>query len=161
MIITKEKFCEIIRKMQRMDEFIDKANELIRGLHDVVDIDFYQADIFCMGYKEIGVELLETMFPADDLSYFIYELDYGKKYKPGSITLDGKDLLMDSPESFYDTMVELSRKAERRVDDLGRVVITKYMREYMGIKEGDLLEEYAIYNKFIILKKGEDKNDKK
>lgn len=161
MIISKEKFCEIIRKMQKMDEFIKKTNDLIRELHDVVDTDFYQADILCMGYKEIGVELLEMMFSTDDLSYFIYELDYGKNYEPGSITLDGKELVMDSPESFYDTMVELSKKADRRVDDLGRVVLTKNMREYMGIKEGDLLEEYAIYDKFIVLKKGEDKNDKK
>lgn len=133
-MITKEKFCEVIKNIRAVEKFVENTSQGLRELQKqrVLDIDFYNPDILIIGYKEALVELLEEFFNKEDLEYFIYELNYGEKYKEGDVTLlDGTILKMGSPEDFYDTMLEQMEIKEEKI------VITNY--KAYNTPQGDIL----------------------
>ena len=50
-------------------------------------------------------KLLNDAF--EDIEYFIYELDYGRKYEPGMITDNfGQDIDFSSAEKVYEYLIE-------------------------------------------------------
>ena len=133
-MITKEKFCEVIKNIRAVEKFVENTSQGLRELQKqrVLDIDFYNPDILIIGYKEALVELLEEFFNKEDLEYFIYELNYGEKYKEGDVTLlDGTILKMGSPEDFYDTMLEQMEIKEEKI------MITNY--KAYNTPQGDIL----------------------
>ena len=51
--------------------------------------------------------LLERIFDTDMISYFIYELDYGKKYKAGCVLDENmNEIDLSTPEKLYDYLVQ-------------------------------------------------------
>jgi len=47
-------------------------------------------------------ELPEDPVAGSDLDYFIYELDFGRKWKPGMVRFDGKDIPLRTPKELWD-----------------------------------------------------------
>ena len=134
-MITKEKFCEIIKNIREIEDFIDNVNAGLKDLQKkkVLDIDFYSPDILIIGYREALVDLLQEFFLKEDIEYFIYELNYGEKYTDGCVTLaNGTILKMGSPEEFYDTMIE-----QMEIKD-ARIVIENY-KAYETPTPGEIL----------------------
>lgn len=104
MNISKEDFVETINKLQ---ECWDRENKI----HDALEAcDIYFEDNSADYLYSTTIHLLEllTNDPANDIygsdiSYFCWELNFGREYKPGMITdNEGKDIDFSSAEKLYD-----------------------------------------------------------
>lgn len=107
MRITKEEYCEALnniitykRKMDKIREYLMIATE--SPLNE-----------FVWQYIETLMEVTdEVTNGVDYTSYFINELDCGKKWKPGTVIVDGFDVRLDTPERVYDFILATQQKAE-------------------------------------------------
>ena len=106
-MISKEKFVEIINRLKSYTELQNKINDLFRDNIDNKEMDFINAGSICIGHESVVVYLLERMFDTDMISYFIYELDYGKKYKAGCV-LDANmtEIDLSSAEKLYEYLIK-------------------------------------------------------
>ena len=110
MIISKNKFVEIINRLKNYTKLQDKINDLFRELIDNKEQDFCNAGSICIGHESVVLELLEDMFETDLISWWIYELDYGKQYVPGCLQKEenGKivDIDVSTADKLYDVLIE-------------------------------------------------------
>ena len=79
-LLNKEEFVKIISEFQKQQEFLHSIYVASDGLVDLYEI---------VGpYETIARELLVRMYSDEEaewISYFMYELDFGKRYHAGSI----------------------------------------------------------------------------
>lgn len=101
-----------------MIEFVNNPTTkrlLFRKSRDNLENDFCNGAGLQISHEGIVVKLLEKLMgdSCGNISYFIYELDYGKEYKEGCI-LDNKDFIdISSAEKLYDfLMIEYGRKSD-------------------------------------------------
>lgn len=107
MIISKDKFVEIINRLKNYNNLQDKINDLFKENIDNKEMDFMNAGSICIGHESVVVYLLEKMFDTDTISYFIYELDYGEKYKAGCVLDENmNEIDLSTPEKLYDYLVQ-------------------------------------------------------
>ena len=83
-MITKKEFIDIIDKLKQVNDFVDETNNKARKLDDAIISDFFNASSLSISHENIVVKLLENIFNDKDiLSWWLYELDYGREYKKG------------------------------------------------------------------------------
>lgn len=116
-IMKKETFCKIIRALEKArtsaDEIEDGIENTLRNTSRFRnDMDF--VDLFGLLHNtELENELigaLESEFELPEknntLQYFIYDLEFGKKYTSGCLTdSKGNDVSIATPEELYDILV--------------------------------------------------------
>ena len=109
-MITKQEFVDIIDKLKEVNDFVNETNDKARKLNDAIISDFFNASSLSISHENIVVELLENMFNDKDiLSWWLYDLDYGRKYKDGYITeTDGTEIDLSTPEKLYDYLISIS-----------------------------------------------------
>ena len=106
-MISKEKFVEIINRLKNYNELQDKIDELFKDNIENRERDFINAGSICIGHESVVVYLLERIFDTDMISYFIYELDYGKKYKAGCVLDENmNEIDLSTAEKMYDYLVQ-------------------------------------------------------
>lgn len=106
-MISKEKFVEIINRLKNYNELQNKINDLFKDNIDNKEMDFMNARSICIGHESVVVYLLERMFDTDMISYFIYELDYGEKYKEGCVLDENmNEIDLSTAEKMYDYLVK-------------------------------------------------------
>ena len=106
-MITKERFIQIINRLENYNKLQEKINSLFDECIDNKENDFCNAGSICIGHESVVVELLENMFNSDMISYWIYELDYGKKYKAGCVLDENmNEIDLSTPEKLYDYLVQ-------------------------------------------------------
>lgn len=106
-MISKEKFVEIINRLKSYTELQNKINDLFRDNIDNKEMDFINAGSICIGHESVVVYLLERMFDTDMISYWIYELDYGKEYKYGYVQDgEGNNIDISTVEKLYDYLIK-------------------------------------------------------
>lgn len=107
MIISKDKFVEIINRLKNYNDLQDKINDLFKENIDNKEMDFMNAGSICIGHESVVVYLLERMFDTDMISYFIYELEYGKKYTEGCVLDENmNEIDLSTAEKLYDYLVQ-------------------------------------------------------
>lgn len=100
--MTLEQFTKYIEKIRLYYEVDKEVNSALNKLND----DFYN---FSSSYSVITiVELLNFIFEdeSDWLGYWLWELDFGKKYNEGSVTLDGKNISLKTIEDLYNMLID-------------------------------------------------------
>lgn len=109
-MLTKQEFVDIINKLKEVNDFVNETNDKARKLNDAIISDFFNASSLSISHENIVVELLENMFNDKDiLSWWLYDLDYGRKYKDGYITeADGTEIDLSTPEKLYDYLISIS-----------------------------------------------------
>ena len=107
-MITKEQFVKIINKLKEADDFVTRTNEDARKLNDAIISEFFNASSLSISHESIVLELLENMFnDTEILSWWLYELDYGRKFKMGYIQDEnGQDINLSTAEKLYDFLIE-------------------------------------------------------
>ena len=111
MLVNKNDFIEIINRLQNYTKLQDKIDDLFEGLLDNKEQDFCNAGSICIGHESVVIKLLEDMFETDLISWWIYELDYGKEYKPDCLTEDDKEIDVSTSDKLYEVLIEnLERK---------------------------------------------------
>ena len=107
MIISKEKFVEIINRLKNYNKLQDKIDELFKDNIENRERDFINVGSICIGHESVVVYLLEKMFDTDMISYFIYELEYGKKYKAGCVLDENmNEIDLSTAEKLYDYLIK-------------------------------------------------------
>lgn len=103
-MITREEFIKIINRLKETDDFVHEVNDKARNLKDAVKSDFFNAMSLSISHEDLVVKLLENMFnDTDIISWWIYELDYGKQYKRGCIKdCNGKNINLSDAGKLYD-----------------------------------------------------------
>lgn len=107
-MITKKHFVNIISHLREVNEFVNETNARAQKLHDNIISDFFNASSLSISFEDDLVNVLEDMFNTDLIGWWLYELDYGKKFEIGCIIeADGvtkPDL--STAEKLYDYLVE-------------------------------------------------------
>ena len=103
--ISKEEFVKILYRLRDASDLVDKVNKLFRDSRDNVECDFCNGAALQISHESTVVFLLRMLLKdaVENIDYFIYELDYGRKYEPGMITdEDGKNIDFSTAEKLYD-----------------------------------------------------------
>lgn len=100
--MTKETFVSVMNGMK-------KTREKIQKIEDVLS-ETCEDSVYCPpSDTNILLDLLSDLFidKNDWIGYFIYELDFGKRWKKGMITEeDGTDVKMETPFDLYDVLIK-------------------------------------------------------
>ena len=101
--MNKELFVNTINKMEELYE----EQELFSNVLKKIDNDFGG----CLIHNKT-ITLLEDLLKKlvndkyDYISYYLWELDFGKEYKDGVITeADGSIIKLSNPEELYDLII--------------------------------------------------------
>lgn len=107
-MITKQEFVDIINQLKEVNDFVEETNSKARELQEVIELDFFNARSLAISHETNVVFLLKIMFnDTDIISWWIYELDYGRKYETGCFTeADGTPIDVSTAEKLYDYLVE-------------------------------------------------------
>ena len=111
-MISKDLFVETINFIKERNEFEKKFNSMLT--EEYGDCIFFPSE----RWLNKVVQLLSAGFDYEDkiisdwIYYFIFELDFGEKWKEGCVTetriVDGKDVDVDvplgTPENLYDML---------------------------------------------------------
>lgn len=103
--ISKEEFVEILNRLRDSSDLVRTVNSLFRNSRDNVECDFCNGAALQISHESTVVFLLRKLLKdaVENIDYYIYELDYGRKYEPGMITDEnGHDIDLSSAEKLYD-----------------------------------------------------------
>ena len=102
-LITKEEFVDIINRLRESSDLVEQVDTLFRESRENVECDFCNAAGLQISHEPIVVNLLQKIMrdEEEDISYFIYELDYGRDYKHGCVTDSNGIVDMGTPEALY------------------------------------------------------------
>ena len=111
-MISKDLFVETINFIKERNEFEIKLNDMLTEEYN--DCVFYPSDKWLNKVVQLlsaGFDYEEEII-SDWIYYFMFELDFGKKWKEGCVTetktVDGKDVEVDvplsTPEDLYDML---------------------------------------------------------
>ena len=106
-MITKKQFVDIIKHIKEVNDFVNETNERARRLHDSIINDFFNASSLSICFEDDLIKVLENMFNTELISWWIYELDYGERFKRGClIEADGKTKPdLSTAEKLYDYLI--------------------------------------------------------
>lgn len=111
MIISREEFTKYINRIHDLQKMDDEMRDWCHKWSPDTDIFFSQMNAEC----EL-VELLDKMTHpedsyGDDVSYFVYELNFGEDYHPGCVTeADGTEIDFSTTDKLYDYLASLWEK---------------------------------------------------
>ena len=111
-MISKKEFVEIINKLKEVNDFVEETNNNSRKLHDAIVSDFFNASSLMISHEEIVVKLLKEIFNLQDddtLTWWLYEMNYGRKFKMGDFKVGVIDVDLSTPEKLYDYLVEVGK----------------------------------------------------
>lgn len=104
-IFHKEEFVSIIEKLRDSFDLVEMVDELFYNSRENVECDFCNGAGLQISHEGIVVLLLKKLMKdeADWIDYFIYDLDYGRKYAPGIVKdKKGNNVDLSSAEKLYD-----------------------------------------------------------
>lgn len=106
MNISKEEFCKVIK---RLEEVQDKQDKICSALGAVVDTGDLTDVVIRLLEKLINAPVYKAddIYEGSDISYFIYEIDFGRAWTPDSITeIDGTPIDISTAEKLYDYLLK-------------------------------------------------------
>ena len=105
--LTKQEFVEILNRLREATELVDKVEELFRSSRENLECDFCNGAGLQISHEGIVVKLLEKLMQDSfgNISYFIYELDYGREYQEGWVSDKNGNVDIGTPEKLYDFLM--------------------------------------------------------
>lgn len=105
-MIKKDLFVQTIN-------FIRDRNDAMYRLNDVFSAEFEESVFYpYFKYDEQMLKVLAASFDYDDelmydwISYYCFELDFGRKHELGCVTKDVVPIPLETPEELYDMLWE-------------------------------------------------------
>lgn len=106
-MLSRKEFVKIINRLKETNDFVQRTNDEARKLQDAIESDFFNSMSLAISHESLVVKLLENMFNDKDiLSWWLYELDYGREYKEGCFTENEKIIDISTTEKLYDYLIE-------------------------------------------------------
>ena len=105
--LMKQEFVDILDRLREATELVDKVEELFGNSRDNLECDFCNGAGLQISHEGIVVKLLEKLMKDSfgNISYFIYELDYGREYREGCISDENGNIDISTPEKLYDFLM--------------------------------------------------------
>lgn len=102
-MITKELFIEVMEDAKKCDDYQNWLNKQLRK-------NGADGCIFQPNCIDSVLKLLHFYFESadadDTITYFCFELDYGRKWESGMVTeKDGTDIDLSTSEALYDYLI--------------------------------------------------------
>lgn len=116
--LSKKEFSGILDRLKEATDLVKKVNELFRNSRDSIECDFCNAAALQISHESIAVRLLKLIMNDHDewIDYFIYELDYGRNYKDGTILdEDGSNIDISSSNKLYDFLSDTCATGQKEV----------------------------------------------
>lgn len=108
-VLSQEEFVDIIDRLREASDLQEQVNRIFRNSRENLENDFCNAAALQISHESTVVYLLKKVLcdKYDYIEYFIYELDYGRKYEFGMITDEnGQDIDIHTPELLYDFILD-------------------------------------------------------
>jgi sorbitol-specific phosphotransferase system component IIA len=105
--LSKKEFTRIISRLRDANDLVDQVNTLFYNSRDNINSDFCNGASLQISHESIVIDLLGKIMNDnfEMLGYFIYELDYGRKYEPGVVVdEDGNPIDISTPVKLYDVL---------------------------------------------------------
>ncbi len=103
--VTKKRFCEIIDSLRAADDTRRKVNAIFQRSCDHIENDFMNAAALQINHEGIVAELLALAmgYEGDTLEWWLWECDYGRKFKLGSFAeADGTAIDVSTAKRLYE-----------------------------------------------------------
>jgi hypothetical protein len=103
-MIKKELFVQTINFIKERNDSMSKLNEVF--VDEFEDSAFYPY----FKYEDQLIKVLASSFEYDDgiiedwISYYCFELDFGRRHKLGDVAFDGVPIPLGTPEELYDML---------------------------------------------------------
>lgn len=104
-ILSEQEFVDIIDRLREAADLQAQVDKLFRNSRENIENDFCNAAALQISHESSVVFLLKRIMydQYEYIDYFIYELDYGRKYEPGMITDEsGQDIDIHTSKLLYD-----------------------------------------------------------
>lgn len=111
-MISKKDFISFINKLKEYQDIEENLSKISQGAIQLFEIDSLSNMI------TLFVQILEKEFNSKDdwIDYYIWELDFGKDYKPGIIKdKSGKDIQLKTPEDLYNLLIDIYNSNKENV----------------------------------------------
>lgn len=114
-MISKEKFVEIIDRLREANDTVEKVNDILRNTRENIESDFMNGSALSISHEGIVVELLENMFDDYEIiSWWAYEMDYGRKYVDGCFTEeDDTPIDVSTAGKLYDFLIRNKEESSK------------------------------------------------
>lgn len=123
--IGKERFCAILNKMRDQNdlynEVSDKLSDAVGMSVNLIPFAPIMDDLIYLLDVAMGTDFDKEADGDDDtysmtmIEFFVYEADYGRKYKEGLVTDElGNPIKLDSAEALYDLLAAEQEKAKQK-----------------------------------------------
>lgn len=143
--MTKEKFINIINiiinLLKKQDELFNITSGVINLLNAKEIID---------AIDSLTIFLKEEFNDENDwIEYYLYELDCGKKWVPGTVTFDDVDIKLSTPEDLYNILKsEVTHYDEIRA--MSKEEFANYIHSvFIAGKLAKDTDEYENYNEWL------------
>lgn len=105
--LAKQEFVDILIRLQGATELVDKVEKLFRDSRENLECDFCNGAGLQISHEGIVVKLLEKLMQdrGGNISYFIYELDFGREYREGCVSDNNGNIDISTPEKLYDLLM--------------------------------------------------------
>ena len=103
-VLPESDFVEILDTLRESNDLVGEVNKLFRKSRENIKNDFLNGASLQISHEGIVLDLLKLLMhdEMNDIDYFVYELDYGRKYKPGMVNEnDGTEIDLSSSEKLY------------------------------------------------------------
>lgn len=102
MRLTKDEFCAAVNKYEQM---CAEENKVIEALGCNFE---WKPSLWLSEYYELLIkmcDLPENDLYGTDLDYYCFELDFGKKWEPGTILIDDEDIPCRNAEELWNLIM--------------------------------------------------------
>ena len=103
-MLSREEFVEIMDRLRAAKELADELSEVLERGREKVEYGIEGCGCIQITHETDVIRLLERIMRDEDafISYFVYELDYGKNYVPGLVTDGCGEVDLGDAGALYD-----------------------------------------------------------
>ncbi len=105
-ILSEKDFCRVIDELEKLDDKIENMNS---ALSELSEVSYNFSGFLFDSHINLILNLLELIthdVETQWIKYYIYELNYGKKWKKGYITFDGEDIKLKNSKDLYKILID-------------------------------------------------------
>lgn len=118
-MLTKEEFVEYMGTLKKMYDSSLMLDSALKNFDNCSDFggfsNFRAEDLVITLLEKLMDDPKDTTYGISNISYFIYDLEWGTKWAPDSLTeADGSSVDISTPEKLYDYLMS---EIDKRLSD--------------------------------------------
>lgn len=99
-MVKRETFVNVLNEMMALEDAILALNN-----SEILDNVFEDSLIFPKTHANSLAMILDEAFDTDLVSYWVWELNFGRQYKDGLYVVDNNVVDISTPDKLYDHLV--------------------------------------------------------